>query len=68
MDAGRTSEELDAEQQDERSSRSTPTRSSADLTRSQSAGKGGCWYVLALIFSLPAGLTYHPALHIGHVA
>ncbi|RPD75011.1 hypothetical protein L226DRAFT_487030 [Lentinus tigrinus ALCF2SS1-7] len=27
----------------DRSSRSTPTRAMADLTRSSSAGKGGCW-------------------------
>ncbi|THH29929.1 hypothetical protein EUX98_g4257 [Antrodiella citrinella] len=44
MEIGRTSEERDVDQNDEqRSARSTPSRTTTDLTRSQSAGKGGCW-------------------------
>lgn len=43
MDHGRGSEEGDSDQHDERSARSTPTRITTELTRSQSAGKGGCW-------------------------
>lgn len=36
---------------DQRSTRSTPTRSTVDLSRTQSASKGGCWLVLARTIS-----------------